>query len=322
MNIQCIVSNRKIDEHHANSLVYEWEDELCTLFEVPLAYNHKLKNERYSKYIPFLLNWLQTDKSAFAYEMCTYRHNGNNKRNIVPCIIDFYIRGPWKVKLWYYSYWKNPAICVSSKEVYEYLTNEMHLKKIYHLPLSLSDKYRISKETVFEKKYDLFIAGRQNPTLAGFFREYLSRHPETTFVRRELRNGISQYFNQSGECVSETDSREIYVQLIRQARACMYAVPGIDGAVHTHGFSQVTPRFLEIIAAGCFPLLRYVSNADTDFYQLSSFASSIQSYEDFENQLDIARKERVDMEKYSNYLQHHYTSVVAEQLRNILTKIE
>ena len=198
----------------------------------------------------------------------------------------------------------------------------MHLKKIYHLPLSLSDKYRISKETVFEKKYDLFIAGRQNPILAGFFREYLSRHPETTFVRRELRNGISQYFNQSGECVSETDSREIYVQLIRQARACMYAVPGIDGAVHTHGFSQVTPRFLEIIAAGCFPLLRYVSNADTDFYQLSSFASSIQSYEDFENQLDIARKERVDMEKYSNYLQHHYTSVVAEQLRNILTKIE
>lgn len=318
MNIQCIVSNRKIDEHHANSLVYEWEDELCTLFEVPLAYNHKLKNERYSKYIPFLLNWLQTDKPAFAYEMCTYRHNGNNKRNIVPCIIDFYIRSPWKVKLWYYSYWKNPAICVSSKEVYEYLTKEMHLKKIYHLPLSLSDKYRISKETVFEKKYDLFIAGRQNPILAGFFREYLSRHPETTFVRRELRNGISQYFNQSGECVSETDSREIYVQLIRQARACMYAVPGIDGAVHTHGFSQVTPRFLEIIAAGCFPLLRYVSNADTDFYQLSSFASSIQSYEDFENQLDIARKERVDMEKYSNYLQHHYTSVVAEQLRNIL----
>ena len=247
MNIQCIVSNRKIDEHHANSLVYEWEDELCTLFEVPLAYNHKLKNERYSKYIPFLLNWLQTDKSAFAYEMCTYRHNGNNKRNIVPCIIDFYIRSPWKVKLWYYSYWKNPAICVSSKEVYDYLTKEMHLKKIYHLPLSLSDKYRISKETVFEKKYDLFIAGRQNPILAGFFREYLSRHPETTFVRRELRNGISQYFNQSGECVSETDSREIYVQLIRQARACMYAVPGIDGAVHTHGFSQVTPRFLEII---------------------------------------------------------------------------
>ena len=321
MNIQCIVSNRKIDEHHANSLVYEWEDELCSSLEVPLAYNHKLKNERYSKYIPFLLNWLQTDKPAFAYEMCTYRHNGNNKSNIVPCIIDFYIREPWKVKLWYYSYWRNPAICVSSKEVYDYLTNEMHLQRIYHLPLSLSDKYRISKDTVFDKKYDLFIAGRQNSVLAGFFRKYLTRHPETTFVRRELRNGISQYFNQNGECVSDTDSREIYVQLMRQARACMYAVPGIDGAVHTHGFSQVTPRFLEIIAAGCFPLLRYVSNSDTAFYQLSSFAPSIQSYEEFENQLDTARKEQVNMEQYSNYLQQHYTSVVAEQLKNILTKL-
>lgn len=321
MQLSRIITNRKIDPHHANDLVYEWEDDLREYFGAPLYYNQAIKNERYSKYIPLLLNWLQTSEPAFTYEMCTYRHNGNNKRNVVPCIIDFYIRKPWQVKLWYAQYWRNPAICVSSREVYEYIQSILHSDKIHHLPLSLSDRYKITPDTRFEKKYDLLIAGRQNPVLKEYLTRYLNEHPDTTFVRRDFVDGKAVYVDHTGACISPTDSRDIYINMMRSARACMYSTPGIDGSRRTNGFSQVTPHFLEIIAAGCHPLLRYPKNADTDFYELPSLGEHLATYEQFCKALDRARREPVDMNRYSRYMQAHYTSAVANQLRQILQRL-
>lgn len=318
MRIKQIVSNRKIDFHPATNLVYEWEDDMCKYFDVPLFYNHPWKNKRYSKYLPFILNWLQTSKPAFAYEMSTYRHNGNNKRNLVPCIIDFYLRKPWQVYAWYAQYWRNPVICVSSREVYHYLHEEMGLRKIEHLPLSLSDRYRITGNTQFKKKYDILLAGRQNKVLKDWFARYLETHPDTTFIRRDMIGGKPAYIDQAGQCVSDTDSREIYMHLIQQVRACLYATPGMDGGRSTNGFNQVTPRFLEIIAAGCQPLMRYPKNADTAFYQLGDFCPNIETYGQFEVAFDKARRQPVDMEYYATYMERHYTSVVAQKLEQIL----
>ena len=318
MQIKQIITNRRIDPHHANDLVYEWEEDLCRYFGAEFYYNQAVKNQRYSKFLPFVLNWVQTYQPAFTYEMCTYRHNGNNKRNIVPCLIDFYLHKPWQVRMWYAQYWRNPAVCVSSREVYEYLTQTLGLKKIYHLPLSISDRYRITPLTRYDKHYDLFIAGRQSPVLTGFLNRYLSLHPDTTFIRRAMQDGQSVYVNQSGEVVSPTDSREVYMQLLRQTRACLYSTPGMDDTRRTNGFSQVTPRFLEIIAAGCQPLLRYPDNADTAYYRLSDFCAHLDSYEQFEQALDRARRQSVDMHQYSDYLEEHYTSQVAKQLEQIV----
>lgn len=321
MKISRIITNRAIDPHHANDLVYEWEDDLCHYFGVSLYNNHPLKNQRYSKFIPFLLNWLQTDEPAFTYEMCTYRHNGNNKRNIVPCIIDFYLRKPWQVKLWYSQYWRNPVVCVSSREVYHYLHDEIGLHKIVHLPLSLSDRYRITEHTRFEKKYDLLLAGRQNKVLKGWLTRYIETHSDLTYIQRDMRDGKAVYVDQEGQCVRDTDSREIYVQMMQQVRVCLYATPGMDGGRQTNGFNQVTPHFLEIIAAGCHPLMRYSKNADTEYYELAAFGPSIGTYEQFELALDKARREPVDMKKYSVYLRKHYTSQVAKQLEQILESV-
>ena len=321
MKIERIISNRKIDPHHANDLVYEWEDDLCQYFNSSLFFNHALKNERYSKYIPFLLNWLQTGESAFTYEMCTYRHNGNNKRNIVPCIIDFYLRKPWQVYAWYAQYWRNPIICVSSREVYHYLHDEMGLHKIVHLPLSLSDRYRITDSTRFEKKYDILLAGRQNKVLKEWLTFYMEKHPDVTYIHRDMIDGKAVYLDQAGQCVSDTDSRAIYMRLMQQVRACLYATPGMDRGRPTNGFNQVTPRFLEIIASGCHPLMRYPKNADTDFYQLSDFCPNIETYEQFEVAFDEARQQTVDMKKHAKFMAGHYTSVVAKQLEQIISTI-
>ena len=321
MKLVQIISNRQIDSHHANDLVYEWEEDLCAYFGVPFYYNQAIKNQRYSKYIPFLLTILQTNEPAFTYEMCTFRHNGNNKRNIIPCIIDFYISRPWKVRWWFMQYRRNPIVCVSSREVYEYIKNILHSPKIHHLPLSLSDRYKIAPDTRFVKDYDLLIAGRQNPVLKKYLELYIAEHPDTTFIRREMREGKAVYVDQDGRCIEQDDSRSIYISIMRRVRACMYSTPGIDGSRQTNGFSQVTPHFLEIIAAGCHPLLRYPDNADTRYYELQSFCEHLDTYEQFRNALDRARSEDVDMRKHSAYLQKHYTSNVAEQLQQILSTL-
>lgn len=320
MKIETIVSNRRIDPHHANDLVYEWEDELQSYFGVAMSYNHPLKNQRYSKYLPFVLNWLQTDRPAFAYEMCTMRHNGNNKPNLIPCIIDFYIREPWRIRLWYAQYWRNPVVCVSSREVYDYLLG-LGLQKVRHLPLSLSDKYRLEEGVKYEKNFDIFIAGRQNPVLKKYLTQYLSTHPDITFVRRDFCDGKAIYVNGKNEVVCPEDSRELYIELIRQARACMYSTPGIDGSRKTNGFSQVTPHFLEIVAAGCHPLLRYPDNADTRYFELASFGPHLETYEQFESALDHARHAEVDWAKHADYMQQHYTSCVAKQLETIIAEL-
>lgn len=321
MQLSRIITNRKIDFHPANDLVYEWEEDLRAYFDMQFYYNRAIKNQRYSKYIPFLLTVLQTDEPAFTYEMCTFRHNGNNKRNIIPCIIDFYIRTPWQVRWWYMQYMFNPAVCVSSREVYEYIQSILHSPKIHHLPLSISDRYKISDATRYEKNYDLLIAGRQNPVLKSYFERYITEHPDTTFIRRDMRDGKAVYVDHTGKCIEQADSRDIYIGMMRSVRACMYSTPGVDGSRKTNDFSQVTPHFLEIIAAGCHPLLRYPDNADTRYYELQSFCEHLETYEQFSKALDKARSEEVDMRKHSNYLQKHYTSNVAKQLQQILSTL-
>ena len=50
----------------------------------------------------------------------------------------------------------------------------------------------------------------------------------------------------------ELASRDGYLDSMKKSRIALYATPGIDGGEkRTNGFSQVTPRFLEMVASGC-----------------------------------------------------------------------
>ena len=86
-------------------------------------------------------------------------------------------------------------------------------------------------------------------------------------------------------------------------------------------FNHVTPRFLELLAAGCHVLCRYIPNADTVHFELDKFSPSIETYVQFEKRMDEALKTPIDKEKYKNYLKKHYTSVRAKQLEEILAKL-
>ena len=88
----------------------------------------------------------------------------------------------------------------------------------------------------------------------------------------------------------ELASRDGYLDSMKKSRIALYATPGIDGGEkRTNGFSQVTPRFLEMVASGCNIIARYKTNADTDYYELEKFCQSINTYEEFEKEMDKCR---------------------------------
>ena len=161
--------------------------------------------------------------------------------------------------------------------------------------------------------------GRQNPVLEGFLKQYIKEHPDLYYVYRELKDGKFNYYTNRGESLGDINTREKYMKLMRSARCGLYSTPGIDGGEkRTNGFSQVTPRFLELIACGCHVIARYKPNSDTDYYELERFSKPVDSYEQFERMLDEARSSEVDIQLYSSYLSKHYTSVRANQLREII----
>lgn len=179
---------------------------------------------------------------------------------------------------------------------------------IRHLALSLSDRYKITSNTCYEKKYDVILIGRQNPVLKDFLDQYKKTHPDLTIFIPSKQ---------------ELASRDGYLDSMKKSRIALYATPGIDGGEkRTNGFSQVTPRFLEMVASGCNIIARYKTNADTDYYELEKFCQSINTYEEFEKEMDKCRIKGPDMTFYSSYLKKHYTSKRVEELQVILNEID
>lgn len=185
-------------------------------------------------------------------------------------------------------------VLISSKEVYDFMKENKINLPIEHWALSISDIYRITPHTHFEKKYDLVMMGRQNPVLQSYYKKYSETHPDFTYVYRviEKNNDGSRdffYYTSNGKNLGAVNTREQFIALMRQSRCGLYGTPGIDEDEKkgsTNGFHQVTPRFLEYIASGCHILARYKRNSDTDFYGLDEFCPSIESYEQFENRMD------------------------------------
>jgi hypothetical protein len=217
-----------------------------------------------------------------------------------------------------------PVVFISSREAFDHISSKIMeniTTKFIHLPLSLSDKYRITKDTKYTKEYDVVLMGRVSPLLKEWLDKYrLTRN--ISVVDRRVEDGHFNYYATDGTYVGNADTRESYMQLMKKCRVFLYATPGIDNEKLTNGFSQVTPRFLEALSCQCHVLMRYKDNSDTRFYDLKSFGPSIENYDIFKKEMDKALCNDVDVNRYSLYLEKHYTSVVVKQLNEILAKID
>lgn len=308
-------------QNYAQPIIYEWEDEISQELSAPVVSypSYYRYINRFNIHSPLVGPY--DDTFRFVINGRDYDEPMNNK-HIIPCIIDFFEREE-RLEDFYRKHSKNKIVLVSSPFDYQYLKKQNCPINIGLFPYSLSDKYAITGDEI-KKKYDIVLTGRQDPLLYSFFKEYIKKHPDVTYVKRgcELENDSQKnkaYFVNGKECIGLIETREEFLRLQSQGRATLYGVQGYDD--NTKDFYHMTPHFLEIIACGCHVIAHYPlgsDGADAQFYEFEKFSPSIETYEEFEKAMDFALKTEVDLNMYSNYLKKHYTSVRAKELKVLL----
>jgi hypothetical protein len=309
--------------------VYEWEDCLSKALNIPLIHKSR-DNYRLIAILTKYKLWplYRRIKKLFLFQSGYYLYfilgisDGAppiiSRRKIIPVIIDFFV-SPSCFSHFYENYREHDLILISNYDTYNQLKKAQLPFNFAHFPLSLSDIYRLTENTRFDKKYNLLVAGRENPVLGNYLNTYLSKNPDFEYVYRKMEGNRFFYVSNKNGVIGEFGARNEFLQLIRDSKCVLYSTPGIDGdEARTKGFSPVTPRFFEFIAAKCFIIARYPDNDDTRFFEMNFITPSIGSYEEFESTLNEYLKQEDTPEKYVSYLNKHYTSERVKLLKNIL----
>lgn len=323
MKISRVKSLRMTINDPCYDLVFEWEDQICKTLNASLwnDWFYKMIHNVYLERMPEYKRLIKTNRKTLMFDMLVCNNIRANQENVIPWIIDFYLH---KSDLQRFNkiYRNNPLVLVSCKDACDFIEKNRELCpeiKYMHLPLTLPDKYAIDENTVFHKKYDVVLAGSKNPVLYSYLKEYANAHPSFTYVDREVKNGHFCYFDNNGVFVGYGDTRDEYISLMKKSRVGLYATHWLDYKQETENiFYHMTPRFLEMLSCGMHVIARFKKNSDTDFFEIEKFSPSIESYDSFEKAMDFALSHDVDMKRYSDYLSHHYTSVRAMELKNLL----
>lgn len=334
MRIDDIVSTRNQVSGCCFDVIYRWEDVLSRLGDFNIVSDERLSahwlkffgENRVLRWmslvLPWIANLLSTNKNCLVFELDSWRRPGFNKKNIIPCVIDFWERSWIHLVCFWLSYRKCPVVLISSKEAYDFLRSVKMRLPISHWALSIPDELVSVDRLTNEKKYDMACFGRANPMLFEFVERYAEEHPDFSFLKKARIDGRWAYETLKGDFVAFADTYEDYLKMMEQVRIGIYCTPGMDDSRHeTHGFSQVTPRFLEYLSAGCHVIARYSANSDVEYYELPSMCPNITDYGQFCREVDRMRREPVDVKKYMTYLSRHKTSVRAAELQAILKNI-
>lgn len=313
-----ILTERAYQHWPSYDLVYEWEDELVKTcpkskllcIKQAIVKGRNLLNTVYIKTGINIHQLALRNRSSFMFAMAPKLDNNIwNFPNLSVNIVDFYL-GKDMLPAFYTNYDKIRNLYVSSLEVYDFLRANNPMREIKHLPLTLPDKYRITKDTNFNKRYDLVMVGRQSPTMIGYLHQYEKVHSFSYVYRGKIKGNNFPYYTNKGEFVGYMNTRDDYFKLLRSGRIVLYSTPGIDDGKVTNGFNQVTPRFLEALACGCHVISQFVDNSDTDYYELNKMSIRVSNYHDFESAMEEALSTKIDMGIISDYLEKHYTSSV------------
>jgi hypothetical protein len=327
LQIRGIYTIRDTPQPHYWDIVFEWEDQLSATLGVPLIavgkkYDQVYRPDLLKKLLNRLNAYQLLDKFFSPKDFYLAFHIGPpgvysfySRNNVVPIIIDF-----WKhenIKRLESIFHLSPVVFVTSREVYNYLS-EIGVKINFKLlPLSLPDKYL--KTTIpTERNIDIIQIGRSNNTLNEYMNEFLKDFPDTHYVSvRKNGTDLQVVSNKSG-VLGVFKERAEFINLLKQARISLVSAPGMeDDKSRTGGFSPVTPRFLESAACGCKLIGIFPANADFEHYGIMDVCVSVSNYDQFKQLANqyLADKTGPD---YTAFLKKHLTSKRADELTKLL----
>lgn len=337
-----IISDRKYESWVSFQLIFEWEDQLSKILNIPIIDNPdrvetNLKNSiKYNiseriiypviKICRFIKRCFKRE-SEITYSL--YFHltvtsliqlKKSRLKRIIPVIVDAFISEDY-LPDFYKKYGDCPLVLISSIETYDYLKSVNCPLNIKYWGLSLSDEYRLDVGKEYNKTIDILLAGRQNSVLLMFLEQYLQDHKNLEVVRSDIEDGQLIFTSNNRGILGSFNDREEYINLLRQSKIIMYATPGIDGGeVRTKGFNPVTPKYLEALSSECKIVARYPDTVETRLYELDKICSSTDSYDTFKLHMNryLDNENKIDKSLYSSILNKHYTSVRAKELENLI----
>jgi hypothetical protein len=242
-------------------------------------------------------------------------------KNVIPIIVDFWFEDEEDLVGFYDTYKHCPLVLITSAEVYDFLKSKNCPLNIGHWALSLPDS-QILNENYTKKTWDLVLLGRTNPYFVRMLETYCTKYPEFEYVLGNADINNRNFVTNKGRDAGHAIGREAYLEMVRSTKIAFYSTPGIDEAkTCTNFFNQVTPRFLELLAGGAFVMAHYPQNADTEYYEMDTMCNDVDSYEEFEKQLNEYRlRTDLPIEKNKAYLSKHYTSARISDLIKILNE--
>lgn len=328
-----IYTDRHFQTWPSWQIVFEWEDALSDALRLPLksspttgmlehklrGWDNKSQRGRWGKALHSARFWKTTweleNHQALYFEMAPRKYPAfSNARNVAPVIIDFFPDANLEETLKCYE--RCPRVYFTSLEVLHKVQEMMADGPWFHLPMSLPDQYQLLPDASFPKKYPIVLSGRTNQVLLQFLKRYELEHPEIEYLQQKLIHGKLYYVSNLSGVIGEFSSRSSYWQLIKSAQVCFYSTPGMDeGSQRTGGFNPLTPRWFELLAAGCHVIARYPDTPETQHYRMSSISESVQNYEQFQSELTRCLATAAPIERNSVYLQDFYTSKVIPYLQ-------
>lgn len=332
-----ILSAQKWKEYYAIQVVYEWENIIAQVLDIPFDFVSQIEiNRVYQKhihqffhkfirnsflrgYIDISYNYLLRKKSdtffinfqLYVMDIPNhYIYQPNFISIIIDCFRDRVDRVPELFK-------KNPLVFVTDYEVFQYLQLTSIAPKLRFIPLSISDIYY--RQTVPEKKIDVLQMGRQNPVLHDWMMEVARKFPSIEYVYAEKKNEMHTYFSTTrGWIEDKADTREQFIQLLSSAKISLVSSPGVDGGelTRTGGFNPVTPRFYESAVSYCYMIGRFPDSPDFIYNKVANVCERPTSYEEFEMcVIDLLHKPFDRQAVYEPFIQQHLTSTVAKTIK-------
>lgn len=317
-----ILSGRNLPNRNASwQIVYEWENIVSETIGLRLEKETAFHSKFFAVLKKFNLQSLanfdfNNSKKLYFLSITNTDWSPYYNHNTIPVVIDFWLKDE-QIPSFYKVIKKVPLLLVTSREVYNKLKPNCPVP-IEHWPLSFPDYYKIQPSMTFDKKYDFSFIGRPNPFFVRLLDKYCETHPSFSYIMNFGEKGDRYYATNRGEFVAKDEGRQSYLDMISKTKISCYTTPGVDEAKKgANGYNQVTPRVFEMLCNGCHVIGHYPMSDDVVWYDLPTIVPCINTYEEFEKALNAALSNSIDINKVCEFMDKHYTSKRALQIKEI-----
>lgn len=317
-----IVSSRKIQANTSSQIIYEWEDEFCEAFNLPLKQLSTVAKTFVEKlyfhkgFFPLVPRTPKADYKLFFSMVAPFEYNFFSMPDYIPLIVDAWRPDLWRIE----KFCKfNKFIFLGCLEAVEALTKK-GLTNVYYSPVSISQKWQCIQYP--EKDIDLLVYGRNHEIMWDWI----------TAVSNSKLHIVMCYPNKEKEYIANSNkkgiigkvyNREDLMLLLKKSKYSAVSSTGNDkrnkvNAAYTGGFSPVTPRFLECVVNYCQGIGIWYSNPDFNYFGIDDVSIKAESFSQFEDSINKDPDREAIKYKFDNFIDSHWTFRRMQQIRKVV----